>query len=70
LRPQQRKKERKNDPFFTVMTITGTMYLDMLQQFLIPHLDKDDQEGRIHFQQDGAPIPSLPHHPFPRSVDW
>jgi hypothetical protein len=26
----------------------------MLQQFLIPQLDKDDQEGRIHFQQDGA----------------
>jgi hypothetical protein len=29
----------------------------MLQQFLIPQLDKDDQ-GRIHFQQDGAP----PHY--------
>jgi hypothetical protein len=26
----------------------------MLQQFLIPQLDEDDQEGRIHFQQDGA----------------
>jgi hypothetical protein len=30
----------------------------MLQQFLIPQLDKDDQEGRIHLQQDGAP----PHY--------
>jgi hypothetical protein len=30
----------------------------MLQQFLIPQLDEDDQEGRIHFQQDGAP----PHY--------
>jgi hypothetical protein len=30
----------------------------MLQQFLIPHLDEDDQEGHIHFQQDGAP----PHY--------
>jgi hypothetical protein len=25
----------------------------MLQQFLIPQLDEDDQEGRILFQQDG-----------------
>jgi hypothetical protein len=30
----------------------------MLQQFLIPQLDEDDQEGSIHFQQDGAP----PHY--------
>jgi hypothetical protein len=27
----------------------------MLQQFLIPQLDEDNQEGRIHFQQNGAP---------------
>ena len=39
-------------------TITGIVYLDMLQEFLIPQLDEDDQEGRIHFQQDGA----LPHY--------
>jgi hypothetical protein len=37
---------------------TGLVYLDMLQQFFIPQLDEDDQEGRIHFQQDGAP----PHY--------
>jgi hypothetical protein len=30
----------------------------MLQQFLIPQLDEDDQEERIHFQQDCA----LPHY--------
>ena len=30
----------------------------MLQEFLISQLDEDDQEGRIHFQQDGAP----PHY--------
>ena len=30
----------------------------MLQEFLIPQLDEDDQEGRIHFHQDGAP----PHY--------
>jgi hypothetical protein len=29
--------------------ITGIVYLDMLQ------LDKDDQEGHIHFQQDSGP---------------
>jgi hypothetical protein len=38
-------------PFFMETTITGIVYLDMLQQFLIPQLDEDDQEGRIHFQQ-------------------
>ena len=51
-------------------TITGIVYLDMLQEFLIPQLDEDDQEGRIHFQQDGAP----PHYlgevrEYLRSVD-
>jgi hypothetical protein len=57
--------------FFMETTITSIVYLDMLQQFLIPQLDEDDQEGRIHFQQDGAP----PHYleevrEYPRSVDW
>jgi hypothetical protein len=28
----------------------------MPQDFLNPQLDEDDQEGRIHFQQDGAPL--------------
>jgi hypothetical protein len=43
-------------PFFLMKTtITGTVYLDILQQFLILQLEEDDQEGRIHFQQDGAP---------------
>jgi hypothetical protein len=36
----------------------GIVYLDMLQKFLIPQLDEDYQEGRIHFQQDVAP----PHY--------
>jgi hypothetical protein len=39
-------------------TITGILYLDMLQKFLIPQLDKNDQEGRIHFQQSSTP----PHY--------
>jgi hypothetical protein len=34
------------------------VYLDMLQQFLIPQSDEDDQEGRIRFQQDGE----APHY--------
>jgi hypothetical protein len=37
------------------VAITGIMHLDMLQQFLIPQLDEDDQERRINFQQG-------PHH--------
>jgi hypothetical protein len=41
--------------FFMETTNTSIVYLDVLQQFLIPQLDKDDQEGCIHFQQDGAP---------------
>ena len=48
-------KDRVYGPFFMETTITGIVYLDMLQQFLIPQLDEDDQEGRIHFEQDGTP---------------
>jgi hypothetical protein len=40
-------------------TITGIVHLDVLQHFLIPQLDEDDQEGRIRFQQDGE---SLHYH--------
>jgi hypothetical protein len=36
------------------MTIPCIIYLEMLQQFLISQIDEDDQEGRIHFQQDSA----------------
>ena len=43
----------------TIQGVSKTaLQLDMLQEFLIPQLDEDDQEGRIHFQQDGAP----PHY--------
>jgi hypothetical protein len=41
-----------------LLTITGIVYLDMLQQFFVPQLGEDNQEGRSHFQQDGAP----PHY--------
>jgi hypothetical protein len=58
--------------FFMETTITVIVYLDMLQQFLIPQLDEYDQEGRIYIQQD--PLVTLekcrvPQHLFPRSVD-
>jgi hypothetical protein len=36
--------------FFMEMTITGIVYLDTLQQFLITQLEEDYQEGCIHFQ--------------------
>jgi hypothetical protein len=52
-------KIRAYGPFFFMTTaITSIVYLDMLHQFLIPQLDKDDQESRIYLQQDGAP----PHY--------
>jgi hypothetical protein len=54
--------------FFTEMTVTGIAYLDMLQQFLIPQLDEDDQEGCIHFQQDGASNTRFPGQWIGRAV--
>ena len=52
-------KERVYSTFFFMeTTITGIVHLDMLQKFLIPQLEEDDQEGSIHFQQEGAP----PHY--------
>jgi hypothetical protein len=38
---------------------SGVVYLDMLQQVLVPQSDEDDREGRIHFPRDSAPPP--PH---------
>jgi hypothetical protein len=39
-------------PFFFMETaITGIVYLDMLQQFLIPQLDEDGLEGRIRLEE-------------------
>jgi hypothetical protein len=70
-------KERVYSPFFVMEpTVSGIVYLDMPQQFLVPQLDEDGQEGRIHFQHDGTtsslPLTSarVPQHPFPWSVDW
>jgi hypothetical protein len=48
---------------------------NMLRQLLIPQLEEDNQDGHIHFQQDGC-SPSLPlrsarvpQHLFPMPVD-
>jgi hypothetical protein len=38
---------------------SGIVYMDIVQQFLIPQLNEDNQEGRIHFKQDGAPLITL-----------
>jgi hypothetical protein len=46
--------------FFMETAIIGIVYLDMLHQFLIPQLDKDDQEGRIHFSKTAHPLITLP----------
>jgi hypothetical protein len=35
---------------FSMLRLGGIVYLDMLEQFLIPQLDEDDQEGHIHLQ--------------------
>jgi hypothetical protein len=36
------------------VVIANIVHLDIIQQFLIPHTDEDDQEGHIHFQQDST----------------
>jgi hypothetical protein len=41
--------------FFMEKTITGIVYLDMLQQFITPQLDEDDQGGRIPFGKAAHP---------------
>lgn len=43
---------------FQERTINGINFLNMLQQFLTPQIDEDDQERKVYFMQDGAP----PHH--------
>jgi hypothetical protein len=49
-------KEKGYGPFlFAESTITGTSYLHMMQEWLMPHLDDD-----FICQQDGAP--PLYHH--------
>jgi hypothetical protein len=52
---------KKKGPYnFSLLRLGGIVYLDMLEQFLIPQLDEDDQEGHIHFQQDGTHTPPPP----------
>jgi hypothetical protein len=40
--------------FFREDTVTGTIYLEMLQTWLFPRLQEDEPEDFI-MQQDGAP---------------
>ncbi|KAJ4446141.1 hypothetical protein ANN_12833 [Periplaneta americana] len=44
---------KEYDPFFFrgKKNYRGFVYLDILQNFLIPHIDEDDQEGEIHFSR-------------------
>ena len=41
--------------FFAEATVTGPVYLDMLEQFLQPHLLTDGILDKVVFQKDGAP---------------
>jgi hypothetical protein len=69
-------KEKVYGPFFMETTITGIVYLDMLQQFFNPQLDEDDQK-RTYSLTARRRTPSLPQrsaqvpqHLFPRTLDW
>ena len=55
-------KQTVYGPFmFVENTVTGGMYLDMLEQFLEPQLQQDCILGTVVHQQDGAP----PHFALP-----
>lgn len=41
--------------FFAEATVTGPIYLDMLQQFLMPQLVEEGIINTVVFQQDGTP---------------
>jgi hypothetical protein len=41
---------------FFMETITGIVYLSGHVSTVLHPSDEDDQEGRIHFQQDDAPL--------------
>jgi transposase len=45
-------------PFFFDATVTGPIYLNLLQQFVIPSIRIDFEDEEFFFQQDGAP----PHY--------
>ena len=45
-------------PFFFDATGTGLVYLNLLQQSVVPSISKHFEEEEFYFQQDGAP----PHY--------
>jgi hypothetical protein len=54
-------------PFsFAERTITGDIYLDLLEQFVFPQVDNTERENAsgVVFQQDGA----LPHFSLQSTV--
>lgn len=44
-------------PFFFDATVTSPVYLNLLQQFVMPSFRKDFEDEVFYFQQDGAPPP-------------
>ena len=44
--------------FFSEKTITGFVYLDLLEQYVFPHIETFEQEtvSSVIFMQDGAPF--------------
>jgi hypothetical protein len=59
-------RERLYGPIFLMQTtITGIVCLDMLQQFLVPQLDEDDQDTSSLPWRSARVLQC----PFPRSVD-
>ena len=41
--------------FFIEQTITGHVYLDMLEQYVFPQAEQIEEENNVTFQQDGEP---------------
>jgi len=45
--------------FFSEKTVTGVIYLDLLEQYVFPQIETFEQEivSRVIFMQEGAPPP-------------
>ena len=54
--------------FFSESTITGVVYLDLLEHYVSPQIETFEQEtvSRVIFMQDGAP----PHFSSSQSSNW
>ncbi|GFS72586.1 uncharacterized protein NPIL_493121 [Nephila pilipes] len=56
--PDRRVQYCECGPFFFDATVTGPVYLNLLQQSVISSTREDFEQEEIYFQQDGAP----PHY--------